>query len=465
MSVTVVVGFGVSGRAAAAAIAPSPVVVIEDRPDAEAVRQAEALGIQLVVAPDETTLEILLADASEIIVSPGIPPRHPIYRVAQQAQVPVISEIELAWRHLSSPGRAPAVLVAITGTNGKTTVATWVHAILSAAGRHAVLAGNIGYPLVQAADQPADVIVAEVSSFQLQYTEHFRPSVSCWLNLSEDHLDWHPTMAAYAAAKSRIWANQRLGDIAVINADDSAVRMAAGGMPPGVRVLSCVKGPAASGTDTWVDDGQGLLAPDGETFVTLNELPRRLPHDRANALAAAAVAWSAGADLDACRRGLMQAPLLAHRVALVADVDGVAWYDDSKATTPASVVAAVQGFASVVLIAGGRNKGLDLSVLTACRPAVRAVVAIGEAAPEVMAAFDDEIPTVSANDMDAAVRAAAAWAQPGDAVLLSPGCASFDWYQSYAERGDHFVALVQRLGHPVGTEASKRKDHHDDLDS
>jgi UDP-N-acetylmuramoylalanine--D-glutamate ligase len=173
-------------------------------------------------------------------------------------------------------------------------------------------------------------------------------------------------------------------------------------------------------------------------------LPRALPHDCANALAAAAVAFAAGATTAECRAALAATQPLPHRVGLIAESAGIQWYDDSKATTPASVLAAVAGFPSVVLVAGGRNKGLDLGALAAAVPPVRAVVVIGEAAPELKAVFAQLVPVTTAGSMDAAVEAAAGLARPGDAVMLSPGCASFDWYPSYAARGDHFASIVTR---------------------
>jgi UDP-N-acetylmuramoylalanine--D-glutamate ligase len=179
--------------------------------------------------------------------------------------------------------------------------------------------------------------------------------------------------------------------------------------------------------------------------VAVAELPRALPHDVSNALAAAAVALSAGAGLEACRQALAEAPALPHRVELVAQAEGVSWYDDSKATTPASVLAAVAGFDSVVLIAGGRNKGLDLGALAGAVPPVKAAVAIGEAAGEVVEALSPLVDVKEAATMQEAVEQAARLARPGDAVILSPGCASFDWYRSYAARGEDFAAAVREL--------------------
>src|SRR5205823_12141918 len=192
-------------------------------------------------------------------------------------------------------------------------------------------------------------------------------------------------------------------------------------------------------------EGGVLRTADGTEIIDVASLPRSLPHDISNALAASAAALAAGADLDGVRAALRDWEGFPHRVALVGDAGGVQWYDDSKATNPHAALAALRGFGSVVLIAGGRNKGLDLSVLAEAADRVRAVVAIGEAAPDVEKAFAGVRPVTVAASMDDAVRAAAAYAQPGDAVLLSPGCASFDWYHSYGERGDDFARAVGEL--------------------
>ena len=368
-------------------------------------------------------------DVDLVVPSPGVPESHPVYALAEQSGVELVSEIELAWRAAKMP------LVAVTGTNGKTTVTTMIAAMLAESGVTAVAGGNIGLPLIDAVTEPVAVVVAEVSSFQLQYTSGFRPAVAVWLNLAEDHLDWHPTMEDYAAAKSRIWRNQSGSDTAVVNADDTVVMQRAASAPS----ILVTFGDAGD----WRCSDGALLAPDGSVVVRADELVRALPHDVSNALAACASAVAAGAALDACRSVLRTFAGLPHRVELVSDAGGVRWYDDSKATTPASVVAAVRGFDSVVLIAGGRNKGLDLSALAAAADRVRSVVAIGDAAGEVVAAFDGVRPVAVAESMKEAVELAADAAEPGDAVLLSPGCASFDWYGSYAERGEDFARLVK----------------------
>ena len=442
-----VIGYGVTGRAVASWLAGRgrEVIVLDDRADAAGSAGGPAFDdgaapVRVEQVPaDEAALAARLAGAARIVPSPGVPVGHPVYRVAERLGVPVVSEIELASEVCREAGRPR--LLAITGTNGKTTVTTLVAAMLAEGGLEAVAAGNIGLPLIEAVQGPADIVVAEVSSFQLQFTAGFRPTVGCWLNLAPDHLDWHPDMEHYAAAKARIWAAQGPGDTAVFNADDPAVAARVAAVPTGVTKVSY----SVTGRADFYVDGSTLMGPDG-AIMDVDELPRALPHDVSNSLAAAATAMSAGAPAAACRAALMATGPLPHRVALVGSAAGVSWYDDSKATTPASVLAAVAGFESVVLIAGGRNKGLDLSVLAGAVPPVRAAVGIGDAAAEVDAALGHLVPTTTATSMAEAVEQAAAAARPGDAVLLSPGCASFDWYRSYAARGDDFAAIVgQRL--------------------
>lgn len=425
-----VVGFGVTGRALATRLAGS-VRVIDDAPGDDARDAARTMGVELVEAPDAESLDGLVADADAVVVSPGVKPDHPIFAAARSRHVPVVGELELAAE------RARAAIVAITGTNGKTTVTTLVADMLAASGRRAIAAGNIGLPLIEAVEEECDVLVVECSSAQLQLTEAFAPDVAVWLNTSPDHFDWHPSFDSYAAAKARIWRNQRPSDIAVVNADDEVARAHAADAPGEVRWFTMT---GADGNR--VHDGQ-LVLDDGTVIAQSAELPRSLPHDLANAIAASVAAVAAGANPDACARVLRSFKGLPHRVALVGDSGGVRYYDDSKATTPASVVAALEGFESAVLIAGGRNKGLDLSPIAAAASRIRSVVAIGEAADDVARAFEGVRPVVRAATMDEAVAHASAAAQPGDAVILSPGCASYDWYRSYRERGDDFARAVQ----------------------
>jgi UDP-N-acetylmuramoylalanine--D-glutamate ligase len=407
------------------------VVVLDDRPSEASRDRALGLGVELRATAD-VALDELVRAVDVVLPTPGLPIGHAAIRAAEAAGVPVWSEFELAAEWDARP------IVAVTGTNGKTTVTTMVTQMLSNAGRRVVDAGNNDLPLVDALDRDdVELFVVEASSFRLQFTERFRPEVGAWLNLSADHLDWHPSVEHYAAAKFRIWAHQRPDDVAVANADDPVVMSWAARAPSRVVTFG-------TAGDYRVERGE-LRTPDGTSIVAVDALPRALPHDVANALAASAVAIEAGASIGSVRAGLLSFRGLPHRVQLVGDAGGVRWYDDSKATTPASVVAAVTGFSSVVLIAGGRNKGLDLHALRDLAPHLRGVVAIGEAGPVVAEVFRGATEVTTAESMDAAVGAAAALARPGDAVLLSPGCASYDWYRNYNERGDDFARAVADL--------------------
>jgi UDP-N-acetylmuramoylalanine--D-glutamate ligase len=442
----VIVGFGVTGRATARAMLAAgwSVAVVDDRRTDGGAAAAAEIGVELVVGSAPDHLAGLIRTADLVVPSPGVPVGHPVFELAARYKIEVVSEIELAARLLEDRPPPRPRLVAVTGTNGKTTVTIQVRRALECSGWSAVAAGNIGLPLIEAvsaASRP-DVVVAEVSSFQLQFTRRFHPAVSGWLNLAADHLDWHPTYAHYEAAKARIWANQSSGDTVVVNADDKEVMARAVSRPVGSRLVTFSTRTRA---DWWQRDGV-LIGPDGVALLAVDELPRSLPHDRANALAAAAVATAAGATLPGLRAALRETPPGPHRIEWIGVEGGISWYDDSKATTPASVRAATAGFDSVVLIAGGRNKGLDLRPLASTAPPVRAVIAIGEAAGEVAAAFGATTAAVTtARSMAEAVAAARAVARAGDAVILSPGCTSFDWYRSYAERGADYTDLVLQM--------------------
>jgi UDP-N-acetylmuramoylalanine--D-glutamate ligase len=429
-----VVGLAVSGEAVARRLVKDGVrvVAVDDRPDEGVRKRAASLDIDLVEAPSPASLAELAHRAELVVVSPGVPAQHPVF--ALRDQVRVVSEVELA----ASWAKAP--LVAVTGTNGKTTVTTLVGDMLADSGLRGVVAGNIGVALADAVDGDADVLVVEVSSFQLAFTEHFRPRVSVWLNVAENHLDWHPTVEHYVESKSRIWSNQTDGDVAVANAEDPVVMAATASAP--IPVITFGLGHGSYHVESGI-----LVTPDGERIVGTEELPRAFPHDLANALAACAAALSAGATVDGCATALRRFTGLPHRLELVGESGGVRYIDDSKATTPAAVLSALSGLDSVVLIAGGRNKGLQLGALRHEADRVRAVVAIGESVREIEAAFAGASPVVTAASMEEAVAQAGDLARPGDVVLLAPGCASFDWYRSYGERGDDFARAVRaRIG-------------------
>jgi UDP-N-acetylmuramoylalanine--D-glutamate ligase len=455
----IVAGYARTGQVAARWLAEHgwKVSVVED--DAERGSRlacSEAFPVEMAPAPSRAAQ--LGAGAALVMPSPGVPFGHPLVAAALGAGVPVVAEVELAWAELEARRRngAATTLVGVTGTNGKTTVAELVGEMLRRSGRQVVVAGNVGYPLLAAVSAPVGqaeaVIVAELSSFQLCFVHELRPDVACWLNFAPDHLDWHPDLGHYAAAKARIWAKQVRGSTAVVNVADPVVAEAASTIPAGVEIVTF--GPKREAdAPSWAFGSEGVEGPGGFRLAA-QELARSFPHDLANVAAAAAVAVAAGASLPGCAAAAREHVPPPHRVELVGEAGGVSWYDDSKATTPASVLAAVRAFGSVVLIAGGRNKGLDLSVLADAVPPVRAVVAIGEAAGEVAEAFAGRVPVRPASSMEEAVESARQLARPGDAVVLSPGCASFDWYGSYAQRGEHFSSLVRaRVAGPEALEA------------
>jgi UDP-N-acetylmuramoylalanine--D-glutamate ligase len=452
-----VVGLAVTGDAVArhCTSAGDTVVVIEDHPGMardwqERVAAVRALGATVLERPDSGRAAELAADADLVVPSPGVPERHPAIAAARLAEVPVRAEIDLAGEVLVGKRRAGAgatTLIAVTGTNGKTTVTTLAAAILEATGLRVAAAGNIGRPLLDAVRDDVDVVVAEVSSFQLAFTERFRPDAAALLNLGADHLDWHRTFDAYAHAKANLFVRQGADDILVFNADDPVVAGLAA-EAPGRRVSFSIAPGAASGYRV-VDTATGrlLVTPDGDEIVAVDEISRSRPADLANALAACALAFEVAGDpglgIAAARRALVDFGGLAHRMQVVAEHDGVRWVDDSKATNLHATIAAVRGLDGVVLVAGGRNKGLDLGELRVLAPDLHGVVAIGEAASEVHDAFAGTVTVVRASSMEEAVRAARDLARRGDTVLLSPGCASFDWYSSYAERGDDFAREVR----------------------
>jgi len=443
---TLVIGLGVTGDAVVrhARRGGDRVTVIEDTPrDDAAYRErlvaARALGVEVVEAPAAETVADLVTAADVVVPSPGVRARHAAIAAARRAGVPVRAEIDLA-----AELAGDRLLVAITGTNGKTTVTTLVADMLAASNVDAGAAGNIGTALLDAATTaPAgSVLVAEVSSFQLAFTtEAFRPRVAVVLNIADDHLDWHGSIEEYVAAKARVFAHQCRDDLLVFSADDERVAALAA-TAPGRRVGFSV---APDAVDGYRVVGDALVGPAGDVLAATADLRARAPHDRANALAAAAAALEVGATPVGVRDALRRFEGLPHRLRPVGEGGGVRYYDDSKATNPHATLRAVEGASTrVVLVAGGRNKGLDLSVLRALAPRLRAVVAIGEAAPEIESAFTGVTPVVVARDMRTAVASATDLAESGDAVILSPACASFDWYASYGDRGDDFTAEVTR---------------------
>jgi UDP-N-acetylmuramoylalanine--D-glutamate ligase len=435
-----VIGLAATGEAVARRLRREgdDVLVAEDRPDGGAYRQRServgALGATIVEAPSAEWYARTVSGVDIVVPSPLVTEAHPAIANARAAGVRVRSEIDLAGE------RARVPVVAVTGTNGKTTVTSLIAAMLERSGRRAAAAGNIGRTLIEAIDDDVDVLVAEVSSFQLAFAETFRPRVAVLLGLAEDHLDWHGDFDRYVGAKVRIFARQQDDDVLVYDSDDgvaSAVAEAAPARHVGVSTSSLIGHFHVTGDD--------LCTPDGRSFAATTDMRRALPHDRTNALAAAAAALEVGASAAGIREALRTYETMPHRVALVGEHGGVQYVDDSKATNPHATVHAVVAFDSVVLIAGGRNKGLDLTALTQPVDRIRAVVTFGEAAPEIAEAFDGVRPVSVTTSMRDAVHEATELARPGDVVLLSPACASFDAYANYSARGDDFVAEVHAL--------------------
>ena len=413
-------------------------VVTADDTETPARRQlADELGVDLHIAPDDDALVTLIAASDVIVPAPGVPEDHRVMGAARARGRRLASEIELAYQWEQDRPGGPRPMLAVTGTDGKTTTTLWAVEMLAAAGCPSVAAGNTEIPLVTALDMDVDAFVVECTSFRLALTERFRGEAAAWLNLAPDHLNWHRSMDTYAAAKNSIFANQRPDDVAIGFARDAEVMRRLADAPARHVTFG---GPESD----YRVEGDALIGPAGE-LAAVATLRRHLPHDLTNGLAAAALVLESGlAGPDAVASGLATFAGPPHRIELVGEVDGVAWYNDSKATTPHAASVAIAGFDSVVLIAGGRNKGLDLSPMAAHRNRVRAVVAIGEAADVVADAFAGTT-ILRASSMPDAVGVAGAAARPGDVVLLSPGCASFDWYPGggYEERGDHFRELVR----------------------
>jgi len=437
LSRTLVVGVGVTGRAVAAALGRRGhhVDLADDRPDG--VSLAGLASSEVFDSSDDAVLDGLLARSTAVVPSPGVPRHHSCYRLADRHGRPVVSELDLAAGWDARP------VAAVTGTNGKTTVTTLTTTMLRRSGVQAVAAGNTDTPLVEAIDDSgarADAFVVEASSFRLERTRSFRPRAAAWLNLAADHLDWHGDLDSYAAAKARIFEHQQAEDIAVLPVEDSQVRERV--QAPRARVVTF--GPSADVGP----HGEQLVA-HGVSIVPLAEIKRGRPHDLANASAATALALALGANREAIADELREFGGLPHRLQTIASINGVTFHNDSKATAPHATLAAMAGFDRPVLIAGGRNKDLDLSELGTLSDAIAGVVLIGEAADELADVFGSSIAQCRAVSMSEAVDLAESLAHDTGAadVVLSPSCASFDWYRNYEERGEDFRRIVLERAH------------------
>lgn len=395
------------------------------------------------VAPD--ALELVLSGISVAVLSPGIPLTSPLVVRVQAAGVPVYSEIEAAYRLCAAP------IVAVTGTKGKTTTAALIGAMFRKAGKTTYVGGNIGNALIGEAEkaQSEDWVIAEVSSFQLESIRSFKPRISLITNISPDHLDRYHSMDEYTEAKFRIFANQGQGDTFIGNADDPAIAGLAEGEVHRIRCRALWFGRAPGKHTTLYlrNDRITYAPPVGDPrpidIMPIGEIPLLGSHNIENVSAALLAGLTAGFDSETLRAAVREFTALPHRLQIVGEQAGVLYVDDSKATNPSSVIAALESFSRpVVLIAGGKSKRTDFSALAlAAHKHVKAVVLIGEATAEIARAMKGN-KIVRASSMEEAVHTARDCALPGDVVLLSPGCASFDMFASAEDRGNAFIAAV-----------------------
>jgi UDP-N-acetylmuramoylalanine--D-glutamate ligase len=463
----VVLGIGVSGFAAAdnlTHLGAQVTVLAESATDVQR-EKADLLGMlgaTVRIGPGESAE--LPDDVDVVVTSPGVPPTAPLLAAAARRGVPVWGEVELAWR-LRDPGH-PGVWLCVTGTNGKTTTVQMLDSILKASGLSSVACGNVGLPIVEAVmdPEPYAVYAVELSSFQLHYTASMSAHAAAVLNVAEDHLDWYDGpdgMADYAADKGRIY--HQVQQACVYNADDPVTEglVRDADVVEGARAIGFTLGTPAVGMVGLVEDVLADRAfveqrdSSAAELCTLADLASTAPHFVANALAAAALARSVGVPPAAVRDGLRSFVPDGHRIAEVATVAQVRYVDDSKATNPHAAMSSLQAYDPVVWVAGGLAKGATFDDLVSrVHGRLRGVVLLGRdraVIAEALSRHAPDVPVIEVGDgdtsvMDRVVGAAAGLAQPGDTVLLAPGCASMDMFANYGARGDAFAESVRRLG-------------------
>ncbi len=380
-----------------------------------------------------------IARAAAVVVAPGVPPDVPPLAAARQAGVDVYAEVDIGFLALGATR-----CIGITGTNGKTTTTSLVAHVMVAAGLRAETAGNIGRPLcdVALAPDPPDWLALELSSFQLHDAPHLRPAIGLLTNLAPNHLDRYHSLDEYYGDKARLFRNADADSVWVTNADDAAVREMVGAVP-GTQLRFSLEHPA----DAWLERASGRLMLDNRPLLPRAELPLLGDHNVANALAAALAATRAGAEPARVAAGLRTFRAIPHRVEPVREVAGVLWINDSKSTNVTSTAVAVAAVdRPFVLLLGGRHKGEPYTRLAALlRGRCRAVVAYGEAGPQVVRDLGGALPVVPAADFADVLATARRLARPGDAVLLSPACSSYDMFTNYEERGARFRSAVEAL--------------------
>lgn len=460
-----VVGAGVSGTAAAligrkfgAEVTLSDAKAEKDLKEDFA--PLRAAGVRLVFGPQEETL---LEDIDLVVCAPAVPVRIPLIQAAQRRGIRVISEVELAGDLAQSP------FYAVTGTNGKTTTVTLLGLLLKTkyGEEKTGVGGNIGIALSEEALRvgAGGAIAAEISSYQMEATQHFHPHAAAVLNVTPDHILRHGSMDVYQAMKERLFREETAGDLVVLNYDDPRTRGMAERVPAGVRVCYFSRQEELK-EGACVAGGRLVLRTGGKevSFVTTDELGIKGPHNVANALAAIALAYFAGCAPEAMRAVLRSFHGVEHRIEYFASVDGVPYYNDSKATNTDSAVKALQTFEHIVLLAGGDDKMTDLTDFMALvKERVDALILIGDAAMRFRdaacaAGFPEEQIYAAGYSMARAVELAHACAHEGEVVLLSPACASFDMYDGMAQRGRDFKRLVCALPHAVSESSGTVRD-------
>ncbi|MHB8908463.1 MAG: UDP-N-acetylmuramoyl-L-alanine--D-glutamate ligase [Syntrophales bacterium] len=439
-----VIGIGKTGLATARFLAgrKARIALTDEKPVSawgEAKAAVEGLPADLTIAPYGPEV---LEGADLVVPSPGVYPSNPILAEALRRAIPVVSELELAWRFLRTP------LVAITGTNGKTTVTTLIGKMLGAAGKRVFVGGNIGAPLIGYVDGPqeADWAVVEVSSFQLQWAREFHPRIALLLNITSDHVDYHGSFADYRRIKEAIFARQTGDDLAVLNAEEASTAPLQNLLAARTALFSSSR---AVPRGIFVE-GDRLVrtSPSGEREeypLGMIHLPGS--HNIENVMAAILAARECGAPPAAILRAVEEFRGIGHRIEYAGEKNGVRYYDDSKGTNVGAVVRALQSFSSpVILLLGGRDKEGDFETLAPLlRERVREMILFGEAREKINHLIGGTVKTTLAATLKEAVGAAGKAALPGDVILLSPGCASFDEFTSYKERGRVFQELVREL--------------------
>ncbi len=462
----VVFGLGVSGFSVADTLNElgASVLVIADKADDKSLDILDALGIDALIGKDPETVAKRFSEfgAQLVVTSPGIKPDNALLVQAGKADIEIWTDIDLAWRVRDKFGK-PSQWICITGTNGKTTVTQLVEQMLLSAGIRAVACGNIGKPILDAVRDPAEfeVLVVELSSFQLHYTNHIEPLASTVLNLAEDHLDWHGSMTEYGRTKGKIYNNTKV--CCVYNAGDkqtSELLAKASNTEEAQAVGFTVNTPAPNEVG-WVEDilvDRAFVddASEALELATLNDLSESIivsPHLMSNIAAAASLARAAGVQPSEIARALQEFQLDHHRIELVLRQDGIEWVDDSKATNPHAAAAALSSFDSVVWVVGGLLKGVDISdLVTRYSPKLKAAIVIGMDRLPVLEALAKHSPntqvhevTADASDvMTQVVRTAKDIATSGDVVLLAPAAASMDQFKDYAHRGQLFAEAVRK---------------------